>query len=96
MNFPFPQWTATNGKKQLSKADQATTRLRFMINYLALLHSPSATYVALAKALGIHHTTLNVYIQRGSFGENVAQKIEKHFGPSIITADMLINPNNVK
>lgn len=96
MKFPFPQWTHTSGKRELSKANRATARLRFIINYLAMLDSPSATYVALAKALGIHHTTLNVYIARGSFGENVAAKIEAHFGPSVITADMLINPNDIQ
>lgn len=92
----FPDWTLKQNKKKLKKAEQASARLRFLMNTLANLNDPSATFFSLAKTIGINHTTISAYIMRGAFSQPCADRFEAHFGPEVCKAIWLTAPLDIQ
>lgn len=87
----FPQWTRRRG---LTKQQQASLRLRYIMNRLAAEHSPVGSLKSIADAVGISHSTILIYVGRGKFSEPLAQRFQETF-PAWIKKENLTTPLSI-
>ena len=85
----FPDWIeATRPKKA-----RASLRLKFLLQQAALLKYGRTSMHDLARDAGCHHSSIFNAISRGSFTEEMAQKIVDVLGKNVIrNVDYLTSP----
>lgn len=90
----FPTWVQ---KKNRTKGAQASARLRYMLCRLANEFSERATIRSVCELSGAaNHSTVSLYISKGSFSEACAARFEEFFGAEHITAAALVAPLEVE
>lgn len=90
----FPAW-ADHAK--MTDAQRASSRLKFILNHLALHHTGRNSIRALAECIGYDHSTLSGYIRRGSVGEAAATEIVDTLKCSrTVKVSDLVNPLSIK
>lgn len=87
----FPAWT--NSKR---KSVQATNRLRYILNQLAMNHSKEGNIASLARQLKLHHSTITRAIQNGAFTVNTAWSIQETLGRDVVTVEQLTKPLEIE
>jgi hypothetical protein len=85
----IPQWVE-RGKRR--KAERASARLKYTMTFLAAKHTGRQSIRALAEMVGMDHSTISIYIRRGSFSERAAKRIEEALGTEEVTARFLMEP----
>ena len=90
----FPVWTRRRG---MTKKEQASARLAYLINRLCAEHSRKNSLKAVADAVGVTYSVILIYIGRGKFSQVLAEKFQKTFAiePAWLT-DPLSIPDNSK
>jgi hypothetical protein len=88
----FPLWV--DGKR-MSKAARASARLKYMLSMLAAHVDGRQSMRALGDRVGLNHSTLSLYIRRGSFSESAARKIEEKIGRETIPFEYLVAPLDI-
>lgn len=83
----FPKWVSKGTKDQ-----QASNRLWFIINTLAISHAHRGSMKMLCDALGVHHTTVSNYIVKGQFSLAMAGRFERMFR---VPAEHLTDPMSI-
>lgn len=90
----FPTWVQ---KKNRNSKQQASARLKYMLYRLSIEFAEKPTIRALCDASGAaKHSTVSIYITKGSFSELCAQRFEEFFGAGNITAAALMDPLSVE
>lgn len=85
----IPSWVDA---KKRRKADKASARLKYILTLTAAKHTGRQSIRALAERCEMSHSTISLYIRRGSFSEKAAKRIEEIVGQKEITAAFLMNP----
>lgn len=89
MNIPTWVDTKNRGSKR------ASARLRYVMNVLAAKHTGGGSMRALAEKVSLDHSTISLYIRRGSFSQSAAERVVKMLKTDEVTVDMLINPLDI-
>lgn len=70
--------------------------IRYLLNRLALeLFPPDGHLKDLAADLGVHPTTLSVWMQTGSVPRSKADWMQRRYGPDLAPADLLSSADRV-
>lgn len=89
----FPAWVEAGRK---TKAQRATARLKFIVTHLALHYTGRNSMRALAEKVNYDHSTLSLYIRRGSFSEQAAEEIVTKLGcAKDVKASDLVDPLSI-
>lgn len=86
----YPDWV--NQPAGQSDLDLAKKRLTFMLRRAAIGVDSKGSLSALAKTVGVCHTTICIYIDRGHFSPKLAMKIEHAMGRQLCPSELLVNP----
>lgn len=84
----IPNWV--DAKKR--KSQKPSARLKYILANLAARHTGRQSMRALAEKVGLDHSTLSLYIRRGSFSVSAAERIQTVLGAKEISAAVLITP----
>jgi hypothetical protein len=88
----FPKWVNKSG---LSKEEKAVNRLKYIMGRTAIEFDRSGSVQALCAKVGVSHSTVSQYVNKGGFSESMAKGFEKAFGPEFMTKGFLQDPLSI-
>ena len=88
----IPSWVERGLR---SKEAKRRARLKFIINNLAARFTSRGSVRQLGVILGVDHSTISGYIQKGEFSEAAATKIVAKVADPTLTVKMLTDPMSI-
>ena len=85
----IPTWVE---RGQRTKAEKKRARLKFLINSLAARFTTGGSIRQFGTFVGLDHSTISGYIQKGEFSESAATTIVAKVNDPMITVAMLRDP----
>lgn len=89
----FPSWVHMNARgRRLPDDVVASNRLRFIMLDAAVRKGGEGTIASFARHGGCERARLYQYINRGSFPQSLAEKLEAQFGRHLLQKEHLVFP----
>lgn len=84
----FPAWVDKG-----STAARAQNVLKYLVNRLAAEASPKSSVSYLGREIGMAPATMFVYLNRGYFSQEAAEKLQARFGKNLAPSALLQDPS---